>query len=273
MNSKLEEKLIQYDKTTTISTSQELLDAIDFIIDNEMARPDSEIDFDLIQEAVKTAKILRNIDIEQRKKEADAIAKEIIAEVNSQVRESKQKKARVMKKKWIIPIAAILTLIIAGSIISYALGLDFLNLPNRLFRQREKKIEYYNDNNSSYVITDDAGKYKNYDEMISKENFTDLLWPADENYAEYITVKDYGEEMDISCAFNAEDGIVRYDIYTHQSFPVMDYKPTHIGNLDVYISEYDDVYQAEFSYKDNKYTVRTYSYEVLELFLKNLEEK
>ena len=65
-----------------ILTSQDMLDVIDFIIDNEMARPDHEIDLDLIQAAIETAQTLKNIDIEQRKKEADALVRKIIAEVN-----------------------------------------------------------------------------------------------------------------------------------------------------------------------------------------------
>lgn len=272
MESKLEEKLLQYDKAAAISTVRELTAAIERIIDDELARPDNEIDFDLIDEAIETVKLLSNVDVEQRKKEGDILASKIISEINSQDISPKQKRSRLMKKKFIIPIAAILSLIIVGSIISYALGFDILNFTGRAYSKVEKSTWHVNDN-SSVIITDNVKAYKNYDEMISSESFTELLWFGQASNADDISVKDYGEYVSISTTFNIDSEIVRYNITLRSPIPEVDQEPTHIGEYDVYISEYDNIQQAEFNYKGNKYRIQTSSYKILESFVRNLEEK
>ena len=276
MNSKLEEKLIQYDKTTAISTSQELLDAIDYIIDNEMALPDNEVDVDLIKEATETAKILRNVDIEQRKKEADAIAKEIIAEVNSQNVPPKQKTKRHLKKRWILPIAAITTLIIASAVVSYSFDGNEQNGSKRSYTQSRKNVILYGDD-ASVHISDDTRVYKDFDEMIGKENVTELLWPSDLDsmrHIDDIVVSKYDWITQIFCLFNIGETKVEYFVYAGGPWsPEPEQYPVAIGGFDVCVSEYDETYQADFKYKNSMYTVKADTYEVLESFIKSLEEK
>ena len=73
MSSELENRLLQYEKSASISTDEELIKAIECILSNEESLPFEERNFDLIEEAIDAVLSLQKIDIEQLEKSAEIV--------------------------------------------------------------------------------------------------------------------------------------------------------------------------------------------------------
>ena len=127
MSSKLETKLLQYEKSTPISNDDELIEAIESIISNEESVPIEERDFDLIDEAVDAILSLKKVDIEQLEDSAEKITDRYFDEIQTQ-RGELVKKTKTVRLKWLIPIAAIISLLTIITVVSYAFGYDLISM-------------------------------------------------------------------------------------------------------------------------------------------------
>lgn len=269
MNSKLEEKLLQY----KIENKQEMLNAVKSILKEEESKESNEQDIDLIDEAVDAILSFDGVDTDELDAEADELADKIINESGEKAVTTKPKKNKVIRIKWLIPVAVIISLLISATIVGYAMGYDVLEMTNSAFKQLKKHL-WYDDGKTSIIVTDDVVEYTTYDEMLEKEGFDHLLWiQASESNCSTIKVFDFGEYKEIYCELTLSGEAVDYSIKIPQFFDVSNADPIRIGSFDVCVYEYDGIYQANFYYEGNTYTIETSSYDTLQNFIENLKEK
>lgn len=275
MNSKLEEKLMQYEKNNPITNKQELLQAVESILKEEESKKANKQDIDLIDEAVDIILTLNGVDIENLNRDANVLTHKILNEVHGNSSPLNLKKQKRVCLKWLIPVAAILSLLISATIVAYAMGYDVLSMTNRSFKQLKEKI-WYNNNDTSIIISNDNRIYKDVEEMIEKEAFENLLWPSQIDGLKYekdITVADYGDYLLVMCAFDFHDEIVNYSIKSLCTDSFGGETPLLIGGHEVYLCEIENMYQADIINNNNLYTVTSSKLDTIESFIKILEEK
>lgn len=273
MHSKLEEKLMQYEKNIPVTDKQELLNAVEVILKEEESKKPDKQDIDLIDEAVDIILTLKGIDSEELENEADVLTDRILNEAHDKVA-SGAVKPRKPRLKWLIPVAAVLSVIISVNVVAYAMGYDLLSMTSAAYKRLKEMIWYSNDDNS-IIITDDNRVYKDVEEMIEKESFENLLWPSQTDEIKSdgnIEVNNYDSELVIFCRFNMAGNSIEYSVTMPSRYPMTDLDLMKIGKYDVALYDYDNKHQADMIYKGNGYTITVQNKEDLEYFIKNMEE-
>lgn len=278
MGLKLETKLLQYEKSTPISTDDELIEAIESIISNEESVPMEDRDFDLIDEAVDAILSLKKVDIDQLEDSAEKITDRYFDEIQTQRVELVEKnKAKTVRLKRLIPIAAIISLLTITTAVAYAFGYDLISMTKEAYLQLVEKVCYKQGNNE-LIITNDVNEYSSLSDFVDDGDYSSLILPYNlsEDYnIDNVYVEDYGTYKSIAL-FISNDGI------THEITILTPYtsdystsnRESHvIGNYDVYYSQYDDKHQGEFVEEGNYYAITSSSYEQLKIIIESMEKQ
>ena len=172
MTDKLEEKLLQYEKNKSVSNKTELEEAINSIIESELSNPDDLVDFDLIDEATEFLLYLDGKEDNEFDNEINRITDSIIQKSRNKespvkehilTNEQRVKKTGV-RKKWIIPLVAVISILAAIIITCYAFGLDLISMTKSVFLSLKPQTEY-TDGTHDVIVTESARKYKTLDEI------------------------------------------------------------------------------------------------------------
>lgn len=276
MSSKLEEKLLEIEKENPISNDEELINAVKSIIDKEEALSVEERDFDLIDEAIEAVFLLNDVDIEHINKRAQKTTDDFLEKIRT-VNQSavKNKKNKSFRLKWLIPIAAVVSLMIVGTVTAYAFGYNIFNMSKDAIVQLVEKV-LYRQGDTDIIVTSNVKKYDDFDVFLKEEDTSQLLLPYElpKDYKiDKIRVEDYEIYKTISFSIIYEAATYQIIIKAPQSGNIgnSENKPQLMGNYDVYYSTYDNIHQGEFKYKDNYYSVTTSSYDCLETIIECLE--
>lgn len=276
MSSKLEEKLLEIEKENPISNDEELINAVKSIIDKEEAMSVEERDFDLIDEAIEAVFLLNDVDIEHINKRAQKTTDDFLEKIRT-VNQSavKNKKNKSFRLKWLIPIAAVVSLMIVGTVTAYAFGYNIFNMSKDAIVQLVEKV-LYRQGDTDIIVTSNVKKYDDFDVFLKEEDTSQLLLPYElpKDYKiDKIRVEDYEIYKTISFSIIYEAATYQIIIKAPQSGNIgnSENKPQLMGNYDVYYSTYDNIHQGEFEYKDNYYSVTTSSYDCLETIIECLE--
>ncbi len=276
MSSKLENKLLQYEKSTPISNDEELIKAIESIIRDEESVPYEERDFDLIDEAVDAIFSLRKVDIEQLEECAENITDKYFYEVQTKDADDVKKiKHRSVRLKWIIPIAALVSLLIVGSMVAYSCGFDLISMTKKAYTQLVEGV-IYKQGNKELIMTEDVKEYDSLEDFTKTEDNSNLLLPnnlSGQHSIDRIYEADYGDFKEIFLDISIDNSIQTIIIETPCSgnFNEQSDRFRKMGGFDVLYSQYDNVYQAEFFYEGNYYAIQASSYEILTKIIESLE--
>ena len=204
MSSKLEEKLLEIEKENPISNDEELINAVKSIIDKEEALSVEERDFDLIDEAIEAVFLLNDVDIEHINKRAQKTTDDFLEKIRT-VNQSavKNKKNKSFRLKWLIPIAAVVSLMIVGTVTAYAFGYNIFNMSKDAIVQLVEKV-LYRQGDTDIIVTSNVKKYDDFDVFLKEEDTSQLLLP-------YELPKDYKIDK-----IRVED----YEIYKTISFSI-----------------------------------------------------
>lgn len=276
MSSKLEKKLLQYEKNAPISNDEELLNAIESIIINEESLPIEERDLDLIDEAIDSILSLKKVDIEQLDSYVEKITDKYFSKITDKSKKI-TKKNKFVKLRRVIPIVAIISILTIGSIVAYAKGYNLVSMTKEMYTQLVQKV-WYRYGNTDIIITEDVNEYKSLEEFLDNVGDCDLLLPynlPNSYVVDKILEEDYGEHKNISMFITHDNFTQRIKIQTPYFGDLSNVEAEHkiIGNYDVVYHEYDNLYQGEFVYGDNYYVVIASSYDILTTMIKNMEEK
>ena len=163
MSSKLEEKLLEIEKENPISNDEELINAVKSIIDKEEALSVEERDFDLIDEAIEAVFLLNDVDIEHINKRAQKTTDDFLEKIRT-VNQSavKNKKNKSFRLKWLIPIAAVVSLMIVGTVTAYAFGYNSFNMSKDAIVQLVEKV-LYRQGDTDIIVTSNVKKYDDFE--------------------------------------------------------------------------------------------------------------
>ena len=276
MSSKLENKLLQYEKSTPISNDSELIKAIECIINTEEALPFEERDFDLIDEAVDVILSLKKVDIEQLENCAEKITDKHFDEIESanidKVKKSNHKSVRL---RWLIPIAAIVSLLIVSTTVAYALGYDLISMTKEAYVQLVEKV-FYKQGEKDLIITEDVKEYESFEDLLKNEANSKLLVPTNlsgQYSIDRIYEEDYGDYKKITLHIDIDGSTQKIKIKTQYSgtFNEQSEKFQKVGAFDILYTQYDGVHQAEFLYEGDYYAIVSSSYEILTKIIESLE--
>ena len=277
MSSKLENRLMQYEKSTPISNDNELIQAIKSIINNEEALPYDERDFNLIEEAVEAVLTLQGVNIERLEECAEEITDAYFNDMqDDEANIVKKSINKSVKLKWIIPIAVILSILAAGTIAAYAFGFNLIEMTKKAYSQLVEK-ETYEEGDHELIITSDCKEYDSFPEFLEKEKVDALLLPYDLPEAfsiDSFQMNDYGEYKQIVISLIGEESAHSIVITTPYIGENNNNIETHniIGNYYVNCCQYDDKHQGEFLYDNNQYVVVSSSYDNLKIIIESLRK-
>lgn len=264
MSSKLEEKLTLYEKSVPVTNDEELISAVEAILNSEESLPYDQRDYDLIEEATEVVLSLQGVDINQLKQDAKAIRTKAIP--------SKERKIH-FGFKWFVPLVAMISLfsIMAIGVTGWLENYHFTDYKNL----EEKTL--YTDEDSDFIMTNDYIHYYSFDEFLTDDIVNEILLPYamfDEMAVNTILVADYGEYISVKLIVNmdGDEQIIsvetpRYHGYDFGSLT------TPIGNFQVWVIEYDGMYSANFEHEGDLYSFNVTSYEILENLIKCMEEQ
>ena len=275
MITRLEQRLAEFEMTSTISNDEELIKAIENIINEEEKKSSDIRDFELIDEAIDTILTLKHIDIEQLNNDSERATSSFIESINADKKLATQSKSKILLKR-LIPVAAVISILLAISIVSSALGFSVVEITKKAFTQLKEKI-FYTEGDRSFIITSDSTEYNSFEELIANEKFKDILYPdplPDGYSVSSIMVTDCGEFDLISAILLSESNAeVNIEIQTNQSYDYSGLTLQKIGRFDIYVTQYDNLHHAEWCYENNSYIVKSESYDSIKSLLENLKEK
>lgn len=272
MSSKLENKLLQYEKSAPISNDSELIKAIEYIISNEESLPFEERDYDLIEEAVDAVLSLRGVDVGQLEEHAEHVTDKCFDKIQTHmIKTVKKSKAKSVKLKLLIPAAAAL-LVLAATFTSYALGVDLLSMTKEAYNKLVDKVFYKNES-TDLIKTENFKEYDSLQSFMESETFSGLLLPCDYKGDCTITFENYGSFVNITLYMEHDNTKDCIRIKSPDTIDFGGKETVLIKNYEIYFSSYDDIYQGEFSYKGNSYVITASSYDNLITVIENLEEK
>ena len=272
---KLEKAMLEIDPAL-LQTEDDFVKQLEKIVSNEQSKPLNEQDVELIDEAVEMILLAKNVDAEL----SDDAVRGGVARVDKRVNEYLQKQRfekgdiqRRHKKRKLIIIAAVISLLAAFVLISYAAGLDLVSMTREMFLSLKEK-EPYKEGNKDLIITYDNAEFASFDELFDKTGLTGVLyWDElpDGMEIESILVSDFGDYVQIDVFFEKIQNEYCIELNKYTDYSQKELK--HIGLVDVYITEYDGIVQGEWIYKGSNYILSSSSKEKLIDLINGLKEK
>ena len=135
MSSRLENDLSNFEKNNSIKNDEELIAAIEFLIDKENYLPEEERDYDFIDEAVELILSVKGVDLEKVDDHSEKKAAECIDRVKKEVGSGESvhgSKPRSLRMKWMIPIVALLAMLTIG-VAAQAMGFDLIGMTKKAY--------------------------------------------------------------------------------------------------------------------------------------------
>ncbi len=277
MNSKLELKLIEYGKSIPVTNDAELISALDSIIEAEEQLDFENRDYDLIDEAVEMILSLQNVNVDALDEKAVNISDRYFEEIKADKTiepEKNIKKYKSVRIKWLIPVAAVMSLLVTGVLVAYACGYSVISMSKEIYESFIENIIHKKDE-QELVITEGYKDYANIEELREAE--PDVLLPISfikQCNVDAINTVDNVECTDINIVFSyngepCEILIITPDMYDFDE----SLATTEIGNYSVLYVQYDNIHQFEFVNNNAYYTITANSYETLTKIIKSLEGK
>ena len=271
ITSELEKRLAAFDDVSPILNDTQLKAALNKII--EETEPKTDADIALIDEAVDMLLELENVDVDELELSSKVWGEKYKAEHKFSPAIKFKKSRKSIKIKWLMPVAALLSILFITVIISSAAGIDVWQITKEAYINITEKIEQLI-NGSSVVSTKDCGDYNSLSELTEKEDIYDVLLPINlqEGYVfRKIFVGDYGDKSKITINIVCEDVEISTIIITTSYSANYDEKLlSDFYGYKVQESNYDNIYQIEFDYGDNHYRIKAFDYEDLIHITKSL---
>lgn len=172
MNSKLEKKLRQYEKSTPITNDHELMGVLEYIIAEENKKSANDRDYDIIDEAIDAVLTLRGDNVEALEAHAAECTGKYIGKVKKTTAQISPKTLfSTVKIKRLIPIVAVLTVIFMTTIVSYTSGYDW-------FTDAFNRVKHTFDENERALSAGDYYEFSSIEELSSISEYEGLLLPS-----------------------------------------------------------------------------------------------
>ena len=274
MESKLLERIHEIESVAPISSDEELIAALDRIIEKEEELPWKKRDYDLIEEAVEYKLRLEGVDTEECGRRANELSKQILQKINNEQKGKTTYRQRPRLRRVACALAAVLTLL-AMTVGTYAFSSSFRDFTNKMYNQLKDKTWYHSDN-TDYIITHDTLTFSSLDDLVSDERFTALNLPYDlpkEYGISDIKVNEFEEFQKISIHMQKGNSISCLHITIPSLEDLTKTDTTRIENFDVILSDNSDEVRGVFLSDDVLYSVETDSIESLVDIIRSLSRR
>ncbi|MBQ3257331.1 MAG: hypothetical protein IJA67_07960 [Oscillospiraceae bacterium] len=274
MSMNLEDRLLQCENNNTITNDKELIEAIESLLEKEQSLPAEERDYDFIDEAVSTLISLNAAGLSEE--DADAISERAmkrclnrISENEAKKKERSNTKGSRLRLRWLIPAAAIMTMF-AITVTAYAMGFDLLSMSKQAFDNLLEKTLYKN-GNYELILTSDFDEYASIQEYLESNPDAVLLLPNEIGKDGSIRLYNFGVyiEIDIDFGSQKEDPSMNIRLSVDESLENLESEM--VNGIPVHFTKYNGVYQGEFLYEGNYYSVRAASQDELKTVISNLK--
>lgn len=238
MESKLLERIHEIESVAPISSDEELIAALDRIVEKEEELPWEKRDYDLIEEAIEYKLRLEGVDIEECGRRADELSKQILQKINDEKKGSTANKRHSIFRRVACVLATAMTLVVL-TVGTYALNPSFRDFTNKMYNQLKDKIWYHSDN-IDYIITHDTLEFSSIDDLVSDERFGSLALPYELSEGYEITrieANDYGEFLQVTISIQKESQFYPIYIMIPSSENIEEDKTIRIGDYDVAVEE------------------------------------
>lgn len=268
MLSKLEEKLLEFENETAASDNEEVKAIVNKIIEAEEAIDYEERDYDLLAEANEFLLRLENVDVEALDENAD----KLFAKAMSELKNKKKVRRSGIRAKWIVPIAAALSLVLISGVVTVAFGRGFDDISKRIYSELKRGVQYIL-GTDEVAVTDDYEKFNTIEDLATDEKCSHFALPrnlSDEYKVVDILVLYYddGEHIDIKLE---KDGYpCSISIRGNTDWNV-ELDKQSLGKYEVHLTQYDGVYQGEFVFEGDYYIVTADSYDGLIELIDSME--
>lgn len=247
MESKLLERIHEIESVAPISSDEELIVALDRIIEKEEELPWKKRDYDLIEEAIEYKLRLEGVDTEECERRANELSKQILQKINNEQKGKTTYRQRPRLRRVACALAAVLTLL-ALTVGTYAFSPSFRDFTNKMYNQLKDKTWYHSDN-TDYIITHDTLTFSSLDDLAKDERFSSMALPydlPDDFVIRDIQVIDYGDILQTTIMIHNEGQSSSVCIMMPSSEIFDDVDTVKIGNYDVLVKQEGDHYQGSF---------------------------
>lgn len=268
MDVNIRRRIRKYKKDHRIKSKSDLIRALDSIIDEEMSRPDGEIDLDLVDSAVEASLRLQGIEAANY-----ADTKEMLFDtgIDADIKTLEKRHKKGIRKRFIIYAATAVILVISVVVSGFSMSLRYEDMSGGLVNSL-KPGERYDDGNYGVIMSKSSKTYADLESAIIGENLSDF--PISKKYAdsldgEVLAVR-YGhinvtahyriDGYDLTYSGNCPDAVSKH-ILTD---------PVRIGGFDVAFCTVEENHQATFYVNDNSFYVLSWSKDVIEEFILSL---
>ena len=269
--SKLETRLLEYEKNRQISSDSEFVAALEAIIAEESKKRSSRRDFELLEEAVSILTSLQTPNVDALEAHAAEVTK---AAVYTATREEEK---HYIPMRRLIPIAAAVLLLAAGMVAISANedGLLFFSDKDEM-DQYDPGVSYEKDENELIVSALSDYDIKELQELYKNVECEKLLLPFglgkdysinDISYDDMVQYKSITIDLDRNGSINNS-----ISIFINKGYTVPPDETIRVGKFDVYVTNYDDIYFGTFEYNNCLYQFYAESQDILFELINSMKE-
>ena len=262
MSQKLEDRLHLYERDHPIRDDQELISALEGILEEQDELPVENRDFDLISEATDAILHLRGYSDEQLSNLANKAVSSVKTRVtspheSSSCRTTKPRHHAIIR--WLVSIAVILSIATVAVFASPTNRYAVSEMTHRIFGALSPKTIYHEDN-IDLVFTNDIQHYDSFEELSEAFNRS-LLLPFDfeKDFQDLtITYSNYDTTFYISIDFNYHQAPCHLTIKNQQqsNTEVLEYN-TRIGERDVALFDCGDYWMVVWTHDQVVYQIES----------------
>lgn len=249
MTGKLKQRLQEIEKKTPIKDDEDLKQALDKIMTDEVKKSLSKVDEKLITECVDMIMRIDKIDqialAEKERETANKILKNI-----ADMKQTK-KYSRRFRRPVIVCIIVIIGSFIVMTATARGMGYDsIVDMGKALFKLPEKIIAQQNDKEMIYSL--DSRSYDTVEDMVAAENL-DIIYPRElpNGYVfENIIVVDFGDYLDVT--LNSNENYIDMALTTNTTIQIAEYTD-EINGIKYNIVNRNGLYEAYWNLDSNYY--------------------
>lgn len=275
MESKLLEQIHEIESVAPISSDEELIVALDRIIEKEEELPWEKRDYDLIEEAIEFKLRLEGVDTEECGRRADQLSKQILQKVNRDHKRNAVFRSRPRFRRVAFILAAALTLV-ALTVGTYAFSSSFREFTNKMYNQLKDKTWYHSDN-TDYIITHDTITFSSLDDLASDKRFKSLALPyelPEEYEIDGIEANDFGGFSQVTIYLQKDSQVFTLYITISSSENIEEDKAIRIGNYDVVVEKNNNCIKGVFiTDSTSYYQIETDSMEALYEIIDSIQRR
>ena len=273
MSQKLEDRLHLYERDHPIRDDQELISALEAILEEQDELPAEDRDFDLISEATDAVLHLSGYSNEQLSDMADKSVERIFSRLSANNSKCRKKTHLVRSKiAWII-IAIIVLTITSTAISASVLGINIPLMTKEFVLSLKEKV-LYNKDNKEAIRTNDVVMLSSLFDLDKQYRDYNLILPLSMIPSvtdSEIIIEDLGDTLffDITLVFSYQQKAIIQILHEKSPITVDSSKGTII------FTEPEDSYQAEFydTPNHNSYLISSQSKALTEQIVYNMEER